>query len=49
MAREMSDMPIIMLTAKSGEDDKLKGYDYGADEKLLSVEYLPRVCHQKGE
>ena len=27
MAREMSDMPIIMLTAKSAEDDKLKGYD----------------------
>jgi len=34
MAREMSDMPIIMLTAKSGEDDKLKGYDYGADDYM---------------
>ena len=22
----MSDIPIIMLTAKGGEDDKLKGY-----------------------
>lgn len=26
MAREMSELPIIMLTAKSAEDDKLKGY-----------------------
>ncbi len=34
MAREMSDMPIIMLTAKSAEDDKLKGYDYGADDYM---------------
>ena len=35
MAREKSSMPIIMLTAKSAEDDKLKGYDYGADDKAL--------------
>ncbi len=34
MAREMSNMPIIMLTAKSAEDDKLKGYDYGADDYM---------------
>ena len=27
MAREMSDMPIIMLTARGEEDDKLRGYD----------------------
>ena len=27
MAREMGDMPIIMLTARSAEDDELKGYD----------------------
>ena len=26
MAREMSNLPIIMLTAKSEEEDKLKGY-----------------------
>ena len=32
MAREMSNMPIIMLTAKSEESDKLKGYEYGADD-----------------
>ncbi len=34
MAREKSSMPIIMLTAKSAEDDKLKGYDYGADDYI---------------
>ena len=34
MAREMSNLPIIMLTAKSNEDDKLKGYDLGADDYM---------------
>ena len=34
MAREMSDIPIIMLTAKGGEDDKLKGYGLGADDYM---------------
>ena len=47
MAREMSDMPIIMLTAKSAEDDKLKGYDYGADDYMTKPfdagELLARV------
>ena len=31
MAREMSNLPIIMLTAKSEEEDKLKGYELGDD------------------
>ncbi len=26
--------PLIMLTAKSGEDDKLKSYDLGADDYM---------------
>jgi DNA-binding response OmpR family regulator len=30
--RETSDVPIIMLTAKSQEEDKLRGFEYGADE-----------------
>lgn len=30
--RETSDVPIIMLTAKSQEEDKLRGFKYGADE-----------------
>ena len=34
MAREMSGLPIIMLTAKGEEEDKLKGYDYGADDYM---------------
>lgn len=34
LAREMSNMPIIMLTAKNGEDDKLKGYEYGVDDYM---------------
>ena len=31
-AREMSDMPIILLTARDSEEDKLRGYDLGADD-----------------
>lgn len=30
--RERSDVPVIMLTAKSQEEDKLRGYACGADE-----------------
>ena len=46
MAREMSDMPIIMLTAKSAEDDKLKGYDYGADD-YMTKPFSPKVLLAK--
>jgi DNA-binding response OmpR family regulator len=30
--RELSNIPIIMLTAKSDEDDKVKGFDLGVDD-----------------
>ena len=30
--RETSQIPIVMLTAKSEENDILNGYEYGADE-----------------
>ncbi|MDD6211665.1 MAG: response regulator transcription factor, partial [Clostridiales bacterium] len=30
--REFSDMPIIMLTAKTGDMDKILGLEYGADD-----------------
>ncbi|RME46418.1 MAG: DNA-binding response regulator [Chloroflexi bacterium] len=30
--REMSQVPIIMLTAKDEEADKIKGFDYGVDD-----------------
>ena len=46
MAREISDMPIIMLTAKSAEEDKLKGYDYGADD-YMTKPFSPRVLLAK--
>ena len=32
--REFSDVPIILLTAKADDMDKLMGFDYGADEYL---------------
>ena len=46
MAREMSNMPIIMLTAKSGEEDKLRGYDYGADD-YMTKPFSPKVLLAK--
>jgi two-component system KDP operon response regulator KdpE len=30
--REMSQVPIIMLTAKDEEDDKIKGFEHGVDD-----------------
>ncbi|MDE5933473.1 MAG: response regulator transcription factor [Lachnospiraceae bacterium] len=46
MAREMSNMPIIMLTAKSEESDKLKGYEYGADD-YTTKPFSPKVLLAK--
>ena len=31
--REFSDMPIVMLTAKGDDMDKILGLDYGADDR----------------
>ncbi|MBF8251152.1 MAG: DNA-binding response regulator [Deltaproteobacteria bacterium] len=33
--REISDLPIIMLTAKSSEDDRVKGLGMGADDYIV--------------
>ena len=50
MAREMSNLPIIMLTAKSEEEDKLKGYELGADDYITKpfnpLEVVARVKTQ---
>ncbi len=41
-----SSLPIIMLTAKCGEDDKLKGYDLGADD-YMTKPFSPKVLLAK--
>ena len=46
MAREMGDLPIIMLTARSAEDDKLKGYGCGTDD-YMTKPFSPRVLLAK--
>lgn len=45
-AREMSNLPTIMLTAKSGEEDKLKGYEYGADD-YMTKPFSPKILIAK--
>lgn len=46
VAREMSNFPIIMLTAKGSEEDKLKGYDFGADD-YMTKPFSPKVLLAK--
>ena len=45
-AREMSSLPIIMLTAKSDEEDKLKGYEYGVDD-YMTKPFSPKILLAK--
>jgi len=33
--RNISDIPVIMLTAKNAEDDKITGFDFGADDYIV--------------
>lgn len=40
--RESSKVPIIMLTAKGGEQDELAGFDAGADE-YISKPFSPKI------
>ena len=42
MIREFSDVPIIMLTAKSDEKDELRGFDLGIDE-YITKPFSPRI------
>jgi len=39
--REVTDIPVIMLTAKSGEDDRVKGLGIGADDYVVKP-FSPR-------
>lgn len=41
LIRENSDVPIIMLTAKSGEEDRIKGLGIGADDYVVKP-FSPR-------
>lgn len=45
-AREISSLLIIMLTAKSEEEDKLKGYELGADD-YITKPFSPKVLLAK--
>lgn len=40
--RKYSKVPIIMLTAKSSEDDELTGFECGADE-YISKPFSPKI------
>ena len=40
--RKDSKVPIIMLTAKSGENDELMGFEYGVDE-YISKPFSPKI------
>lgn len=44
--RKNSNIPIIILTARSDEDDSLLGYELGADDYLIKP-YSPRVLMAK--
>ncbi|WP_312810801.1 response regulator transcription factor [Sedimentibacter sp.] len=44
--RKKSNIPIIILTARSDEDDSLLGYELGADDYLIKP-YSPRVLMAK--
>lgn len=46
LAREMMNIPIIFLTAKGEEADKLKGYEYGADD-YMTKPFSPKVLLAK--
>ena len=44
--KEKFSLPIIMLTAKSDEEDKLKGYEYGADD-YMTKPFSPKILLAK--
>ncbi len=46
--RKISDVPIIMLTARADEEDKLMGYDFGADD-YITKPFSPKVLVAKSK
>ena len=42
----MNSVPILFLTAKSDENDKLKGYEYGADD-YMTKPFSPKILLAK--
>ncbi len=42
MIRELSTVPVIMLTVRSSEDDKVRGLDLGADD-YITKPFSPRI------
>lgn len=46
--REVSTVPVILLTAKGEEEDKLQGYDYGADD-YVTKPFSPKVLIAKSK
>lgn len=55
MVREFSDVPIIMLTAKDDDMDKILGFEYGADDyitkpfKILEVKARVKALIRRAE
>lgn len=44
--RDVSTVPVILLTAKGEEEDKLQGYDFGADD-YITKPFSPKVLMAK--
>lgn len=44
--RQVSTVPVILLTAKSQEEDKLQGYEFGADD-YITKPFSPKVLMAK--
>ena len=45
--RKISDVPIIMLTAKDFDDDRILGLEMGADDYHRKAIQYPRSCRPR--